>query len=72
MRKVLYLAALRLIKKGAALHEFYARVVAGQKRKKKAVVAAACRLVRILYALVRDRRHYREQWCPPSPQASVA
>jgi transposase len=72
LRKALYLAALRLIKKGAALHEFYTRVVAGQKRKKKAVVAAACRLVRILYALVRDRRHYGEQWCPPRPQISVA
>jgi len=72
LRKTLYMAALRLIQKGMALHEFYDRVVVHQKRKKKAVVAAACRLVRILYALVRDRRHYSEHWSGPKPQVSGA
>jgi transposase len=72
LRKTLYLAALRLIRKGMALHDFYSRLVSRGKRKKKAVVAAACRLVRILYALVRDRRSYSEQWSPLRPQVSAA
>jgi transposase len=72
LRKVLYMAALRLIQKGMPLHDFYVRVVAHQQRKKKAVVAAACRLVRILYALVRDRRPYCEHQAPLVPQATVA
>jgi transposase len=72
LRKTLYMAALRLIRKGGALHEFYCRLAAGEKRKKKAVVAAACRLVRILYALVRDRRRYSEYWTWSKPQVSPA
>jgi transposase len=72
LRKTLYMAALRLVRKGMALHEFYTGLVARGKRKKKAVVAAACRLVRILYALVRDERCYREHWPPAQPSAPAA
>jgi transposase len=72
LRKALYLAALRLIQKGMALHEFYSRLVIREKRKKKAVIAAACRLVRIIYAMVRDQRKYSEHWSGRQSSASAA
>jgi len=72
LRKTLYFAALRLVRKGMALHEFYQGLVVREKRKKKAIVAAACRLVRILYALVRDQRSYSEHWSPVGRVAAVA
>ena len=72
LRKILYLAALRLIQPGMILHDFYARLLTREKRKKKAVVAAACRLVRILYAMVRDQRLYSEHWSGQPQKTSVA
>jgi len=73
LRKVLFLAALRLIRIEGEFKEFYTRLIGtGKVRKIKAVVAVACRLVRVLYALVRDRRHYSDRWSGPSSVTAVA
>lgn len=63
LRYTLYLAALRQAKPGAPLYDFYARLVARGTEKIKALIAVACKLVRLLFALVRDGRYYTEQ--PP-------
>ena len=50
---------------------YYAALVARGKPKNVALTAVCCRLVRLLYALVRDGRCYSE--CPPEavrPQAA--
>jgi len=73
LRKVLFLAALRLIRIEGQFKEFYTHLVGTSKVKKiKAVVAVACRLVRVLYALVRDRREYSDRWSGPSSVTAVA
>lgn len=61
LRYALYLAALRQAKRGAPLHDYYARLVASGMEKVKALIAVARKLVRLLFALVRDGRYYTEQ-----------
>lgn len=61
LRTVLYFAALRQAKPGAPLYDFYMRLVSRGMVKIKAIVAVACKLVRLLFALVRDGRYYSEQ-----------
>lgn len=70
LRHTLYLAALRQAKPGAPLYDFYARLVAQGTEKVKALIAVACKLVRLLFALVRDGRYYTEQ--PPCRCAVAA
>ncbi len=72
LRKTLYLAALRQARQGAPLHDFYARLVEGGMIKMKALIAVACKLVRLLFALVRDSRYYTEQAPCCAALASVA
>jgi len=61
LRKTLYLAALRQAREGAPLYDFYVRLVEGGMIKVKALIAVACKLVRLLFALVRDGRYYTQQ-----------
>lgn len=70
LRYTLYLAALRQAKPGAPLYDFYAGLVARGTEKVKALIAVACKLVKLLFALVRDGRYYTEH--PPCRCAVVA
>lgn len=58
MRKLLYHAALNMIRKGGLFREQYERYVTRGMIKMKAVVAIARKLLRILFALVRDNVEY--------------
>jgi len=58
MRKLLYFAALNVVRKGGILHECYQRYLRRGMLKIKALVAIARRLLRIIFAMVRDHREY--------------
>jgi transposase len=62
LRRALYMVAVQNAKRGWPLQPHYAALVARGKPKNVALTAICCRLVRLLYALVRDGRCYSE--CP--------
>jgi transposase len=63
LRQALYLAALQHTHPGTPLYPYYAELLRRGKPKPVALIALSCRLVRLLYALVRDGRCYSER--PP-------
>jgi transposase len=63
LRQALYLAVLQHTHPGMPLYPYYAEMLLRGKPKPVALVALCCRLVRLLYALVRDGRCYSAQ--PP-------
>jgi transposase len=63
LRRALYMVAVQHAKRGWPLQPYYAALVERGKPKTVALTALCCRLVRLLYALVRDGRCYSE--CPP-------
>lgn len=65
LRTLLFMAALRLVKRGSPFHADYGRLIGRGVVPLKAVVAVARKLVRIAHALVRDERPFRE-----APQAA--
>ncbi len=64
LRQALYLAVLTHTHPGAPLYPYYAELLRRGKPKPVALVALCCRLVRLLYALVRDGRGYSTR--PPA------
>jgi transposase len=63
LRRALYMVAVQHARRGWPLQPYYAALVARGKPKTVALTAICCRLVRLLFALVRDGRCYSE--CPP-------
>jgi len=71
LRRALHMVAVQNARRGWPLQPYYAALVERGKPKNVALTAVSCRLVRLLYALVRDGRCYSE--CPPQenrPQAA--
>jgi|WetSurMetagenome_2_1015567.scaffolds.fasta_scaffold96255_2 transposase len=71
LRRALYMVAVQHARRGWPLEPYYAALVARGKPKTVALTAVCCRLVRLLFALVRDGRCYSV--CPPEgahPQAA--
>jgi transposase len=58
LRWILYFAALRQVRQGMPLYDFYCRLLQRGIPKTKVLIAVACKLLRIAFALVRDRKHY--------------
>ncbi len=63
LRRALHMVAVQHAKRGWPLQPYYAALVERGKPKNVALTAISCRLVRLLYALVRDGRCYSER--PP-------
>jgi transposase len=70
LRRALHMVAVQHAKRGWPLYPYYAALVARGKPKTVALTAVCCRLVRLLYALVRDGRCYSE--CPPETRQAAA
>jgi transposase len=70
LRQILYFIALHHAQPGMALYPYYARMVDRGTPKPKALVALSCRIVRIMYALVRDGRCFSVQAPKPTLQAA--
>lgn len=62
LRKLLYFAAVNMIRKGGLMHALYQRYLQRGMLKKKALVAIARKVLRILFALVRDHSTYIENY----------
>lgn len=58
MRKLLFLAAINVVRRGGILHMDYQRYLERGMPKMKALVAIARKLLRIIFALVRDHSSY--------------
>lgn len=58
LRKLLFFASLNMIRKGGVMHEPYQRYIGRGMPTHKALVAISRKLLRILFALVRDHREY--------------
>jgi len=71
LRQALYFAVLQHTHPGAPLYPYYAELLRRGKPKPVALVALCCRLVRLLYALVRDGRCFSPQ-PPENNQPSAA
>jgi transposase len=61
LRQILYMASLRLIKAKGKFYDFYQRLTGTGKSKIKAIVAVMCKLVRVIFAMFRDRQMYDEK-----------
>ena len=64
LRKLLYFAAINTIRKGGVMHACYQGYVERGMIKTKALIAIARKLLRILFALVRDHNQYIENYSP--------
>jgi len=58
MRKIMYFAALNVIRKGGIMHEQYQIFVNRGMLKMKALIAIARKLLGVIFALVRDHSQY--------------
>jgi len=70
LRQILYFIALHHAQPGMPLYPYYLRLVDRGTPKPKALVALSCRLVRIMYALVRDGRCFSVQAPQSMPQVA--
>jgi len=62
VRWLLYFAALRQSRPGMPLYHFYKRLVNRGVCRMKVLIAVARKLLRVLFALVRDSREYTVEW----------
>ena len=62
LRKLLYFAAINTVRKGGVMHASYQRHLERGMPRIKALVAIARKLLKILFALVRDHSHYVENF----------
>jgi transposase len=58
LRWALYLAASRTMKRGGVFHEFNERLKRNGKKGNERVVAVARKILRVLYAMVRDAKSF--------------
>lgn len=58
LRKTLYFAALNTVRKGGVMHEWYTQYVEKGNAKNKGLIAVARKLLRIIFALVRDEKEF--------------
>ena len=58
LRKILYYAAMQTIRKNGIMHEYYTRLTDRGMKKIMALVAVSRKLLRIIYAIVRDESEY--------------
>jgi transposase len=65
IRKLLFFASINVVRKGGVLHEVYQRMLEKGKPKLKALIAIARKLLRIIFALVRNHSVYVTEYCKP-------
>jgi transposase len=65
MRKILYFAAIQMIKKNGIMHGYYESLIARRMLKMRALVAVMRKLLCIIHAILRDDRDYVGEYCAP-------
>jgi len=66
LRKILYYAAIQMIRKNGIMHRYYTRLTSTGMLRIMALVAVARKLLRIIYAIVRDNRDYVGEYQAPT------
>ena len=66
MRKLLYFAALSVVRKKGIMHDDYQKMLARGMPKIKALVAISRKLLRLVFALIRNRTVYVNNYCQKS------
>lgn len=66
LRKILYFGALNTVRKGGIFHDYYQRLLKKGKEKPKALIAVARKLLKVIFAIVRDGTCYIENHKPNS------
>jgi len=59
LRKILYFASINVIKKGCIMHDYYQRLITRGKPRIKALIAVSRKLLKVMFALVRDNTFYK-------------
>jgi len=62
LRKILYYAAIQTIRKNGIMCEYYAHLITGGMKRMMALVAIARKLLRIIFAIVRDNSEYKADY----------
>jgi len=65
LRKILFYAAIQMIRKNGIMYDYYARLTGRGMERMRALIAVSRKLLRIIHALVRDNRDYVEQYEVP-------
>jgi len=65
LRKILFYAAIQMIRKNGIMYEYYARLTGRGMERMRALIAVSRKLLRIIHAIVRDNRDYVEQYQAP-------
>jgi len=58
LRKLLYFFALRAIKKNGIFYKLYLYHLSKNMKKKQAIIAIARKLIRIMYAMIKNKQHF--------------
>ncbi|MDI6788836.1 MAG: IS110 family transposase [Planctomycetota bacterium] len=61
LRLILYMASLRMIRAKGKFNIFYQRLTEKGKAKTKGIVAVMCKLIRVIFAMVRDEQMFKER-----------
>jgi len=65
LRKILFFAAIQMIRKNGIMYDYYARLTGRGMERMRALIAVSRKLLRIIYAIVRDNRDYVRQYQTP-------
>jgi transposase len=62
LRKILFYAAIQMIRKNGIMYDYYARLTGRGMERMRALIAVSRKLLRIVHAIVRDDRDYVGQY----------
>jgi len=65
LRKILFYAAIQMIRKNGIMYDYYARLTGRGMERMRALIAVSRKLLRIIHAIVRDNRDYVGQYQTP-------
>ena len=65
LRKILFYAAIQMIRKNGIMSEYYARLTGRGMERMRALIAVSRKLLRIIHAIVRDNNDYIGQYQAP-------
>ena len=65
LRKILFYAAIQMIRKNGIMYDYYARLTGRGMERMKALLAVARKLLRIIHALMRDHSDYGGEYQAP-------
>jgi len=62
LRKILFYAAIQMIRKNGIMYDYYARLTGRGMERMRALIAVSRKLLRIIHAIVRDNRDYVKEY----------